>query len=175
MKNKGTNGSEYYLKPGYIYLATEPTIISTVLGSCVAVVLYDKINRTGCMNHIVHPQLKKKLPATAMYAKPSTLHMIRMFEESGSNLENIEAQVFGGATHPSATGELAKIGKHNLEIAEQLLCTYGINVVGRDVGGHQGRKVVVNSSNGEVIIAKVNNIRKDDWYPIMYPKNRTMV
>jgi len=165
MKNQEIKGREYFLKPGYIYLAAEPTMISTVLGSCVAVSLHDKLNHTGCMNHIVHPLLTEDVPATAMYAKPATIHMIRMFKESGSNLDNVEAQVFGGAAHPGATGDLAKTGENNLEIAEQLLMNYGINVVGRDVGGNQGRKVVVNTSNGEVIIAKVNNIRRDDWYP----------
>ena len=40
---------------GDYYASKEPAIIYTLLGSCVAVCLYDRKNRIGGMNHILLP------------------------------------------------------------------------------------------------------------------------
>ncbi len=38
---------QYLLKPGYVFLSQEPTLIYTVLGSAVTVCLWDRKNRYG--------------------------------------------------------------------------------------------------------------------------------
>ena len=40
---------------GDCYVSTEPAVIYTVLGSCVAVCLFDPVRRIGGMNHILLP------------------------------------------------------------------------------------------------------------------------
>ena len=49
-------------------------------------------------------------------------------------------------------------------MAEKLLADYQIEVLTRDVKGQYGRKVVFNSGTGEILVTKINEIRKDDWY-----------
>ena len=44
-----------YLVPGRLHAASEPTAITTVLGSCVAVCLHDPLASVGGMNHYLLP------------------------------------------------------------------------------------------------------------------------
>ena len=57
--------SNYFLKPGYILIASKPTVISTVLGSCVSVCLYDRKRGAGGMNHFQLPSIGKSEDTTA--------------------------------------------------------------------------------------------------------------
>ncbi len=156
---------KYFLKPGFIYLTAEPTVITTVLGSCIAVTLFDKKNKIGGMNHFVHPVMSRGEISSALYAKPATLQLLKLFQETGAFFKTLEAQIFGGATHPEATGELATIGERNKKIAEDLLTKFGVRLIGQEVGGYYGRKILFNTMTGEIMIAKVEKIRQTDWYP----------
>jgi chemotaxis protein CheD len=156
---------EYFLKPGFIFFAVEPTTILTVLGSCAAVTIYDRSRRQGGMNHFVHPQLGSGDSPTAVFARPAILQLVRLFNQSGSDFSALEAQVFGGAAHPEAIGLQKEIGQNNVNEAREILSRYGIKIAGEDVGGRQGRKIIFNTETGEVVIAKVDKIRSEDWYP----------
>ena len=46
---------KHFLYPGAIYISPEPTLITTILGSCVAICLYDPILQIGGMNHYMLP------------------------------------------------------------------------------------------------------------------------
>lgn len=157
--------NRYFLKPGHILITGEPTTILTVLGTAVAVTLFDPIRKFGGMNHFVHPVLEENVSPTALYAKPATVKLIRMFNELGAVTENLEAQIFGGAVPLEKDSERRVLGEDNIEAAENILREQGIKIVGRETGGYHGRKIMFNSSTGEVIIAKVEKIRKDDWFP----------
>ena len=45
-----------FLLPGQLHVAIEPTTISTILGSCVAICLWDMKKRIGGMNHYLLPE-----------------------------------------------------------------------------------------------------------------------
>ncbi len=155
----------YFLKPGYVFYATESTMILTVLGSSVAVTLYDPYRSTGGMNHFIHPQVDETTAPTALYAQPATIQLIRMFKNSGSSISQLQAHIIGGATPRGSDRARNSISEQNVEIAENMLKHYNIEIAGMDIGGHWGRKIVFNSGTGEVIIAKVSKIREEDWNP----------
>ena len=46
---------KFILEPGYVYITLKPTIITTILGSCVSVALYDRVLKFGGMNHYLMP------------------------------------------------------------------------------------------------------------------------
>lgn len=163
--SKNTEIAEYFLKPGYIYFTSEPTVISSVLGSCVAITIYDRSNCVGGMNHFAFSNLEDGASPNALYAKPATFHLIRLFSRAGSDISTLEAQIFGGGMPEDYDSSAPDIGGDNLKAAMGMLDFFGIKLVGSDIGGHYGRKVVFNSSTGEVFIAKVNRIRQSDWFP----------
>jgi chemotaxis protein CheD len=153
----------YFLSPGYIYVATKHAVISGVFGSCVSVCLYDLKRKTGGMNHFRFPHIREKDQATALYGNAATLMLIRMMLDSGSELKNLEAQILGGAYNSFISPK--DIGRENITVARNILAKKGINIVSEDVGGEKGRKVVFNTASNEIAVIKVENLRKADWFP----------
>ncbi|MFP4347348.1 MAG: chemotaxis protein CheD [Thermodesulfobacteriota bacterium] len=153
----------YFLEPGYIFLATKPTVISGVLGSCVAVCIYDRKRRIGGMNHFQLPFTKEKHLATARYGNVATLTLVRMMTDHGSKPRHLEAQIIGGAYNPGISGK--NIGRENIQVARKLLARKRIRIVSEDVGGEKGRKVVFNTHTNEVAVIKVEKLRTADWFP----------
>jgi chemotaxis protein CheD len=161
--NKIVAAENYFLKPGYIFLSVTPTIISTVLGSSVSVCLYDRKRKVGGMNHFKLPVVADPMKSTAEYGNVSTLTLIRMMIEDGSKRRHIEAQIFGGAFRPEASGP--DVGNDNVRVARKVLARERLRVVSEDVGGQKGRKIVFDTAKNEIAIVRVEKIREGDWYP----------
>lgn len=154
---------DYFLKPGFIYLPDRPTTISTVLGSSVAVSLYDRSLRLGGMNHFRFPYIESREKTTALYGNIAVLTLIRMMTANGSNISNLEAQVFGGAFNSECSKR--DIGHDNLNTARNILTGKKIKIISEDIGGELGRKIVFNTGTCEIVILKVDRLRDSDWYP----------
>ena len=153
----------YFLNPGYIYLATRPGTISTVLGSGVSVCIYDQKRKLGGMNHFQLPFISDKRQATALFGNVATLTLIRMLIHDGSDPKHLEAQILGGASNGAA--EPQPIGRENVRVARSILKREKIPIVSEDAGGKKGRKVVFTTATNEMAVIKVDKIRSGDWYP----------
>lgn len=156
---------EYFLRPGYIYISRVPTLVSTVLGSCVAVVLWDKKQELGGMNHFLYPVTRDAREATPQFGNVGVKALLRFFLEEGSRKGDLEAQVFGGAHPEGGDHEVMEIGRCNVDVGRQVLLRNGIPIVSEDVGGTKGRKVVYNTKTNEVAVFRVDRLRDSDWYP----------
>ncbi len=154
---------KYYLQPGFIYINKSPSVVSTVIGTCVVVCLWDFKKRFGGANHFVQPLAKSKEQRTVLYGNIATPTLIKMMTEQGSKLSNLEAQIIGGGIPPH--NKNCALGKSNIEIAEQILNKHNIPVVSHDIGGYKGRKLYFHTEKGESIIHKVETVRTTDWYP----------
>ncbi len=154
---------DYFLEPGYIYVTARPTHISAVLGSCVAVCVYDRKNNVAGMNHFQYPVAPDKDHATARYGDVSTRALIRMMIEEGSKLRHLEAQIFGGGYNTGISNK--NIGRENVMVARRVLAKERVKVVSEDIGGEKGRKVVFQTGANQIAVIKVDRIRKGDWYP----------
>ncbi|MGD8388143.1 MAG: chemotaxis protein CheD [Desulfobacteraceae bacterium] len=160
--------ANYFLKPGYIFVPSRPTVVSTVLGSCVAVVLWDRNRKTGGISHFQLPTFQKPNPPTARYGDASTVMLIRMMLQDGSKPKHLEAQIFGGAYNSEVSSK--NVGRENIRMARKVLARYAIRIVSEDVGGERGRKIVFDSGANEVAVLKVDRLRQGDWHP--YVDNR---
>lgn len=154
---------DYFLEPGAIYLATQPACISTVVGSSVTVCIYDRKRKIGSMNHFSYPRTTDPKESTARYGNVATLAMIRMLVAEGSKPKHMEAQIIGGAHNREISSH--NIGMENVRVARRILSHQKIRVLSEDVGGEKGRKVVFSTHTNEVVIFKVDRLRRSDWYP----------
>ena len=161
--NHSPQTRDYFLEPGFILMTEKPTCISTVLGSCVSVCLYDRRRQYGGMNHFRFPFTGDSTRSTALYGNVATLLLVRMMLEHGSREKHLEAQLFGGAHNPDVSP--TDIGRENVRMAQKALRKYRIRIVSEDVGGMMGRKVVFNTGTAELAVIRVNKLRKADWYP----------
>ena len=146
--------SKHFLYPGTIYSEAPACLISTVLGSCVAVCLWDKIALRGGMNHIMLPLWNGEGLATPKYGNIAMDKLLSKVMAMGCRREHLVAKVFGGANLSGTGLELFMIGERNLTLVFQMLEDYGIAVVAKDVGGRVGRKVIMNTETGVVLVGK---------------------
>ena len=166
MEERGLRSNQYYLKPGYIFLSRLPTIVSSVIGSCVAVSLWDAKECYGGMVHYLYPHAGDGEQATARYGNPAINCLLRMFAEEGAQKKNIQAQIFGGAS--SSDDECRKVAEENIETARVILNRLKVKIVSEDVGGAMGRKLVYDTSTNEAVVYKSEKLRRGDWYPYLY-------
>lgn len=134
---------QYYLKPGYIYFSEDPVKITTILGTCVAVCVYDQVTHFGGMNHFLLPVIHDD-NYSARYGDASMHKLISLFLQAGSKMHNLEAKLYGGAAHEGVTNAM-EIASSNICTARQILQKYSIRITSISTGGYRGRKVVFNT------------------------------
>lgn len=151
-----------FIHVGQICIATKPTEISTVLGSCVAVCLYDKIGMIGTMNHYLLPLWNGNGLQSPKFGNISIPKMIESMVSKGSLIQNVEAKIFGGANINITTNEEMMIGKRNVMTAKEILAEYKIRIVAEDTGGNQGRRIMMRSDIGKIYLKYSTTQTLDD-------------
>lgn len=141
--------------PGERFTTREDIIISTVLGSCVAVSCFDMHNRFGGMNHFMLPGHDLDSFSMGITGKYGIHAMELLFEDMknlGARLENIEVKVFGGGAVLKLRGEGSnKVPADNINFTMRILETrYKRPIAASDVGGVYGRKVLFFPKTGQV-------------------------
>lgn len=131
-----------------------PVSISTVLGSCVAVCLYDHERRQGGMNHFMLPEPRGSTLRPASFGVHAMELLINALIKAGSARKNLSAQVFGGATMIGAGS--FDIGQRNAEFIIGFLNAEAINCKQRDLGGKQARRVEFLPDSGQATCRKID-------------------
>jgi chemotaxis protein CheD len=145
-------GNEFtYLLPGELIVTSEAMKISTILGSCVSVCLYDRERRISGMNHYMFAYCKNDDDDNIFrYGDASLEYMLRKMLKLGAVKEKIVSRVYGGSSMFKDTGAGFNIGAQNIEVAMTFLKNYGILINATETGGKTGRKVVFDTSAGMV-------------------------
>ena len=158
-----------YLFPGELHVAAEPTDISTLLGSCVAIALAHPRSGLGALCHSILPQGQnnKGLHLAARdrekecfkYVDCSLRYMLRIFDDHHIPRREIIAKIFGGADMFETGHDDQTVGRQNISITRRLLKHERLTISGEDVGGAHGRKLHLYSDTGEVLMKR---LRKSD-------------
>ena len=94
--------SEIYIKPGEFHSSVNDVVISTLLGSCISVALYDLSVPVGGMNHFLLPFPKNTddhlYSNSAKYGINAMEVLINDILKKGGRKKNLHAKVFGGST-----------------------------------------------------------------------------
>jgi len=141
-------GRSIYVAQGEIAVDDDPeTVITTLLGSCVSVCLFDPIAKVGGMNHILLPDD----PADNVRGQGVAIHAMEMLLnpllKQGARKSRIQAKVFGGATFSGAFGN---IGAKNIDFVMRYLEVEGIVCVGQSLGGRSARRIKFWPATGRV-------------------------
>lgn len=151
----GRSYKEHFLYPGTVFVKLEPHHITTVLGSCIAVCLWDQKRRVGGMNHFLLPQSNERDELTPRYGDVAISYLLQRMLNSGSKKDNLIAKIFGGATVLQMVAPNISVGGRNIQIASDMLKQKKIRVISQDVGGNYGRKIMFNTYTGAVRVKKL--------------------
>jgi len=145
-----------FLTPGTLYCGAEPAVVSTVLGSCVAVCLVDRQNRGAGMNHFVLPHN----PAgedSLRYGDVALDRLLERMSRLGCSVGDLRAKVFGGAAVLPFGEASATVGSKNVEIAIDWLRHHSIPVMARRTGGKNGLLIRFYTGSGRVLVRKIES------------------
>jgi chemotaxis protein CheD len=140
-----------YLYPASLVVPERPSYVHTILGSCVSVCFYDKVNKTGGINHFMLPLWNGEGLATPKYGNIAIEKLMEKLIFAGSKKEHLVAKVFGGGEVIEYSSKAFNIGLRNITVAFEILGELRIPVVSQSTGGKQGRKIIFNTHTGEVI------------------------
>lgn len=142
---------------GEYYASSEPVVIHTVLGSCVAVCLYDPISRIGGMNHILMPGRAdmEHFDCAARYGINAMELLINKIMNLGGKRHQMAAKVFGGANILRSISKENSPGKKNVEFILEFLRIEAIRIVSRDLGGENSRSIYFHNDTGEVLLKRL--------------------
>lgn len=152
-----------------MYVAAKPTKIITLLGSCVAICIWESLLRIGGMNHYLLPHTAGKKYADFSscdctkdyrYGCVSTEALIQRINSAGAKKGNLVAKVFGGGEVMYNDGlkkpKGKNIGLNNVRFAENFLRGVGITIVAKDTGGKDARKIIFNTETGQVLVKRLS-------------------
>lgn len=145
------------IHPGEFFSSDEDIIISTILGSCIAVALYDPEHRQGGLNHFMLPgELRGNrffLEESGRYGMFAMELLINDLLKKGARRSSLNAKVFGGGhvLHNTSNGS---IPDSNIRFALDFLETEKIPIVSQDVGGIQARKVLFFPRTSQVLLKR---------------------
>ncbi len=154
---------KHYLYPGALFINKMPYYITTILGSCVAVCLYDTRLKIGGMNHFLLPFWNGEELPSPKFGNIAIKQLVSKMRYIGCREEDMVAKVFGGAAVLKTKQEVFFIGERNIKIAKETLKNIGIDIVAESTAGKLGRKIIFNTFTGEVhqrYIMKTNNNKK---------------
>ena len=138
-----------YLHPGQLHADREPCVVSTILGSCVAVCLFDAAAGVGGVNHFLLPHESGDEAPVGRYGPAATRALIARVLALGASRESLAARIVGGANVLAAFHRQTRhLGTANVEAAREVLRAAGVRVVAEEVGGTSGRKLLFSFGDG---------------------------
>lgn len=148
------------IHPGEFYATREDTVISTVLGSCVAVGLFDASTGIGGLNHFMLPDAMSEngliASPQARYGMYAMELLINELMKLGLRKADMKAKVFGGGSVLKAmNGAAARLPRSNVDFAFEYLAKESIPVLASDVGGWRGRKIFFFPRTGKVLLKRI--------------------
>ena len=144
-----------YLLVGQGGVFRTPTLVQTVLGSCVSVTMYSPKYRWGGIFHALLPRCgdfsgTSLKPERYRYVDSSILELLKEFSKAGIYPDSLECKVFGGASPLHHNGDVSA-GRRNADAAMETLAREGVTVCASSVGGNVGRKLFFRTDTGLVL------------------------
>ncbi len=146
--------------PGQYYVTdANDEMISTVLGSCIAACIRDKVIKVGGLNHFMLPEGEGGMDGVAArYGTYAMEHLINDILKQGGRRENLEIKIFGGGKIMKG---ISDIGQKNIRFIRQFLTTEGLLVEAEDLGEEFSRKVNYFPTTGRVLVKRLRSLHME--------------
>jgi len=152
--------------PGELYVSCHGEMVVTVLGSCVAACIRDRVRGIGGMNHFMLPEANSTSNhwANALetrYGNWAMEYLINEILKLGGVKRDLEVKLFGGG---QILENMTDVGARNVEFVRGYLEREGVEVTAEDLGGVRPRKVLYFSDTGNCRVRRLNQVTNDTIY-----------
>ncbi len=150
------------ISPGGLYITNKDEVISTVLGSCISVCVWDAAHGIGGMNHFMIPgsdyEIGKSLPEDLFrFGSYSMDYMLKQFDSMGANKNLLELKVFGGGAIISSSCD---VGSANIQFIQEYIDSHQLSMANQDLGGELPRKVNYFVETGKAYVKGLRALHK---------------
>lgn len=133
---------------GETFASAKPAWVSTVLGSCVSVCLFDPERRIGGMNHFLLPEPPADEPGSARYGSVAIDQLIEEMVTLGADRSRLVAKVFGAA-HQTGSAE---VSQGNCTFTRRYLAHEKIPLLAERLGGSSGMELRFETHTGRAFV-----------------------
>jgi chemotaxis protein CheD len=148
------------LAAGEVFMSDQPTAVTTLLGSCISVCIFDPVTKRGAMCHASLPNAPLVLHKDPLrYVDEAVLYLVERYRRMGAPTERLVVKLFGGADVLGKRYDgYESIGRQNTMAAIETLGWQGLRIAVRETGGDRGRKIVFMNHTGEVFVKRLNPV-----------------
>lgn len=150
--------------PGEYYVTKEDEMITTVLGSCISVCVYDPVLCIGGMNHFMLPSSKNNangmdlLSDSFRYGDVAMERLVNDIMHNGGDKSRLVFKAFGGG---QIIRHMTAIGQRNITFLHKFMTMEGYKLKASDLGGPHPRKVIFYPQNGTVKLKRLQHMHND--------------
>ncbi|MCW5978805.1 MAG: chemotaxis protein CheD [Bryobacteraceae bacterium] len=146
------------LRPGEFHATKEGLWIRTVLGSCVAVCLYDRAAGVGGMNHFMLPGSgPQEAQFPARYGVDAMKLLINRIVALGGAHGRLSAKAFGGANVLRLNSTLPTVADGNVSFLLRFLEDEGIPLQSSRLGGDDALDVRFFTGSARTLVRPVRS------------------
>ncbi|HEX3033126.1 MAG TPA: chemotaxis protein CheD [Bacillota bacterium] len=139
-----------------IKVAKAPSrLLTSGLGSCIGICLYDKVARVGGMAHIMLPDsTMAKVLNVAKFADTAVPELIKQMQLLGAAKSRLVAKIAGGAQMFAfaTTNDIMRVGERNASAVIAKLEEEHIPLLVCETGGNFGRTIEFDLADGRLYI-----------------------
>jgi len=152
---------EHFLHISDIKICTQGELLKTIVGSCIALCIWDSKNKLGGMAHIMMPKRNGTPNAKiGKYADTAVKALVEMMLKNSSEKDKMKAYIIGGATMFPTQNSNNTIGYKNYLAVKNELKKLEIPIYKTEIGGTNGRKILFNCGTGEFKIYTLKSCKK---------------
>lgn len=154
-----SSSNSRFLHAGQVYVSNNGEPIVLILGSCVAVCIWDPINAIGGATHYMLPAWDGRGTSSPRYGNVAISSLLQKLADAGADRKQLRAKVFGGGCLFDSMRDGAPnkdhLGIRNVEIAREILAKGRIPIVSSDVGGDRGKRILFRTDSGEALVKEL--------------------
>src|SRR5450759_3142675 len=158
------NSEAAKILPGEYYATGRNMVLVTVLGSCVAACIRDRVSGVGGMNHFMLPEgggdAESPVSTSMRYGSYAMEILINDLLKACARRENLEAKVFGGGNVLRGFISI-NVGERNAQFVRAYLRTENIRIIAEDLNDVHPRKVYFFPRTGKVLVKKLTQMNNN--------------
>jgi chemotaxis protein CheD len=149
-----------FLKPGEIFISRKPAVVSTILGSCIAITIFNERLKIGGICHALLPRSPSLHDDDyCRYVDSSITYMLKKLEAMGIQKHEMEIKLLGGADVLDITDVTRlSVGRQNIEKALEMMNNEKLALTLSDVGGTTGRSIRFYTHTGTVLLKRIQRM-----------------